>query len=208
MELSKDKGKKRRISYKKEYLNIKNELQEKEGQVLELQRELSSLEKKFREQEKELDSIDNEADEYLDYLRRLKAEFDNYKKRSLKEQERRISLFSEALIKQFLPTMDDLERALGLVKRTKDTTNFVQGVEIIFNQLKNILEKQGLKEIKAKGELFDPHFHEAMMKVELEKYPDNLVVEEIRKGYKLKDRVLRPAMVKVNKKSQRSKRKT
>jgi len=208
MELSKDKGKKRRISYKKEYLNIKNELQEKEGQVLELQRELSSLEKKFREQEKELNSIDKEADEYLDYLRRLKAEFDNYKKRSLKEQERRISLFSEALIKQFLPTMDDLERALGLVKRTKDTTNFVQGVEIIFNQLKNILEKQGLKEIKAKGELFDPHFHEAMMKVELEKYPDNLVVEEIRKGYKLKDRVLRPAMVKVNKKSQRSKRKT
>jgi len=204
MGLSEDKGKKKRISYKKEYLSIKNKFQEKEKQLQELQKELFSLKEKLKKQEKELNSVDKEADEYLNYLKRLKAEFDNYKKRNLKEQERRINLFSEDLIKQFLPIMDDLEKALELAKKSKDTTNFIQGVEIIFNQLKNILEKQGLKQIKAKGELFDPHFHEAIMKVELKEYPDNLIVEEMRKGYKLKDRVLRPAMVKVNKKSQQN----
>ncbi len=97
--------------------------------------------------------------------------------------------------------MDDLERALETVRGKEDITNFVQGVEIIFNQLKNTLEKQGLEQIRAKGEPFDPYLHEAIMKVELDEYPDNMIVEEMRKGYKLKDRVLRPTMVKVNKRS-------
>jgi len=199
MESSEDKGKKKRIIYKKEYLRVKDELKEKQKRLSELQKELSSLRKKFKEQKKELNSVDKEAGQYLEYLKRLKAEFDNYKKRNSKEQTRRISLFSEDLIKQFLPIVDDLERALDLEKKTKDRASFVQGIEIIFNQLKNTLEKQGLKQIKAKGELFDPRLHEAIMKVELEEYSDNVVVEEMRKGYKLKDRVLRPTMVKVNK---------
>jgi len=201
MGLDEGKEKKRRISYKKEYLNIRNKFQGKEKELLRVQKELSSLRREFREQQKELESIDKEADQYLDYLKRLKAEFDNYKKRNLKEQGKKITLFSEDLIKQFLPIVDDLERALDTVKRAKDVTNFVQGVEIIFNQLKNTLEKQGLEQIKAKGKLFDPHLHEAIMKVELDEYADNIIVEEMRRGYKLKDRVLRPTMVKVNKRS-------
>ena len=207
MESSEDKGKKKTISYKKEYLKVKDELKEKQKRLSELQKELSSLRKKFKEQKKELNSVDKEAGQYLEYLKRLKAEFDNYKKRNSKEQARRISLFSEDLIKQFLPIVDDLERALDLEKKAKDRASFVQGVEIIFNQLKNTLEKQGLEQIKAKGEIFDPHLHEAIMKVELEEYSDNVVVEEMRKGYKLKDRVLRPTMVKVNKKSNKDSKK-
>ena len=201
MGLDEGREKKRRISYKKEYLNIKNKFQEKEKQLLKIQKELSSLRKEFKEQQKELGSIDKEADQYLDYLKRLKAEFDNYKKRNLKEQGRKITLFSEDLIKQFLPIVDDLERALDVVKEKEDVTSFVRGVEIIFNQLKNTLGKQGLEQIRAKGEPFDPYLHEAIMKVELDEYPDNIIVEEMRKGYKLKDRVLRPTMVKVNKRS-------
>jgi len=201
MGLDEGREKKRRISYKKEYLNIKNKFQEKEKQLLKIQKELSSLRKEFKEQQKELGSIDKEADQYLDYLKRLKAEFDNYKKRNLKEQGRKITLFSEDLIKQFLPIVDDLERALDVAKGKEDVTNFVRGVEIIFNQLKNTLEKQGLEQIRAEGEPFDPYLHEAIMKVELDEYPDNVIVEEMRKGYKLKDRVLRPTMVKVNKRS-------
>ncbi len=201
MGLDEGKEKKRRTSYKKEYSDLKNKFKGKEKQLLKIQKEFSSLKKEFKEQQKEFESVDKEADQYLDYLKRLKAEFDNFKKRNLKEQGRRTTLFSEDLIKQFLPIVDDLERALGMVKGEKDITNFVQGVEIIFNQLKNTLEKQGLEQIKAKGEPFDPYLHEAIMKVELDEYPDNIIVEEMRKGYKLKDRVLRPTMVKVNKKS-------
>ena len=193
------KEKRRRTSYKKKYLDFRDKFRGKEKQLLKIQKELSSLRKKFEEQQKELESIDKEADQYLDYLKRLKAEFDNYKKRNQKEQGRKITLFSEDLIKQFLPIVDDLERALETVRGKEDITNFVQGVEIIFNQLKNTLEKQGLEQIRAKGEPFDPYLHEAIMKVELDEYPDNIIVEEMRKGYKLKDRVLRPTMVKVNK---------
>lgn len=207
MGLDKGREKKRRISYKKEYLNFRDKFQGKEKQLLKTQKELSSLRKEFREQQKELESIDKEADQYLDHLKRLKAEFDNYKKRNLKEQGRKITIFSEDLIKQFLPMVDDLERALDTVKRAKDLTNFVQGVEIIFNQLKNTLEKQGLEQIRAKGEFFDPHLHEAIIKVELDEYADNVIVEEMRKGYKLKDRVLRPTMVKVNKRSDKDSKK-
>ncbi len=195
------KEKRRRTSYKKKYLDFRDKFRGKEKQLLKIQKELSSLREKFKEQQKELESIDKEADQYLDYLKRLKAEFDNYRKRNLKEQGRKITLFSEDLIKQFLPIVDDLERALETVRGKEDVTDFVQGVEIIFNQLKNTLEKQGLEQIRAKGEPFDPYLHEAIMKVELDEYPDNIIVEEMRKGYKLKDRVLRPTMVKVNKRS-------
>ncbi len=201
MGLNESKEKKRRISYKKEYSNLKDKFDRKEKQLLKVQKDISSLRKEFKEQQGEYKSVDKEADQYLDYLKRLKAEFDNYKKRNLKEQGRRITLFSEDLIKQFLPIVDDLERALDVVREKEDSTNFVRGVEIIFNQLKNTLEKQGLEEIRAEGEPFDPYLHEAIMKVELDEYPDNIIVEEMRKGYKLKDRVLRPTMVKVNKRS-------
>ena len=201
MGLDEGKEKKRGTSYKKKYLDFRDKFQGKEKQLLKIQKELSSLRKEFKEQQKELESIDKEADQYLDYLKRLKAEFDNYKKRNLKEQGRKITLFSEDLIRQFLPIVDDLERALETVRGKEDITNFVQGVEIIFNQLKSTLEKQGLEQIRAKGEPFDPYLHEAIMKVELDEYPDNIIVEEMRKGYKLKDRVLRPTMVKVNKRS-------
>lgn len=207
MGLDKGREKKRRISYKKEYLNFRDKFQGKEKQLLKTQKELSFLRKEFGEQQKELGSIDKEADQYLDHLKRLKAEFDNYRKRNLKEQGRKVTLFSEDLIKQFLPIVDDLERALDTVKRAKDLTDFVQGVEIIFNQLSHTLKKQGLEQIRAKGEPFDPHLHEAIIKVELDEYADNVIVEEMRKGYKLKDRVLRPTMVKVNKRSDKDSKK-
>lgn len=201
MGLDESEERKRRISYKKEYSNFKNKFQEKKKELLKIRKELSSARKEFKEQQKEFESVDKEADQYLNYLKRLKAEFDNYKKRNLKEQGWKITLFSEGLIKQFLPIVDDLERALDVAKKEEEVTSFVQGVEIIFNQLKNTLEKQGLEQIRAKGEPFDPYLHEAIMKVELDEYPDNIIIEEMRKGYKLKNRVLRPTMVKVNKRT-------
>jgi len=172
------KGK--RVSYKKKYLEVKKELENLK---------------------KELASTDEEAREYLDYLKRLKAEFENYKKRVLKGREQTVKLANEILIRQFLPIMDDLERALSSVKKTKDIDSLVEGIVMVLNQLKKILKKQGVEEIKAKGKEFDPYFHEAVLELKSDKYPNNFVVEEMRKGYKLNNRILRPAMVKVNKRS-------
>lgn len=194
------KGKKR-ISYKGEYLKVKEELESSEKKLESTQQELSSVREKIGYLEKDLASADKEAEEYLDYLKRLKAEFENYKKRSLKEREKMAKLAVEDLIKELLPVMDDLERALNSAKQSKDLSVLMEGVRMTLGQLKNVLKKQGLEEIKAEGEEFDPYIHEAVMQVELNKYPDNLVVEEMRKGYKLNDRILRPSMVKVNKRT-------
>lgn len=201
--MEKDKTRKG-VSYKRKYLDAKSQFKAKKKELIDVQRKLSFLEGRFSSQEKELKSIDEEAGQYLEHLKRLKAEFENYKKRSLKERVRIISLSNEELIREFLPIMDDSERALDSTKKkrkSKEFASFVEGIGMIFGQLKSMLEKQGLKQIKAQGERFDPHFHEAVMRVELDKYPDDFVVEEMRKGYKLNDRILRPSMVKVNKKS-------
>jgi len=176
MEEKKDK----RVSYKKKYLEVK---------------------KKLENLKEELASTDEEAREYLDYLKRLKAEFENYKKRVLKEREQTVKLANENLIRQFLPIMDDLERAISSVKKAKDIDSLVEGIVMVLNQLKEVLKKQGVEEIKAKGKEFNPYFHEAVLELKSDKYPDNFVVEEMRKGYKLNNRILRPAMVKVNKRS-------
>ncbi|MFQ6067834.1 MAG: nucleotide exchange factor GrpE [bacterium] len=193
------------IDYKKKYLEIKTKLTTKEKKLSDAKREISSLRNLLKAVKEELKSTDKEADEYLDYLKRLKAEFENYKRRSQKEKERIVSWSNEDLIKQFLPVLDDLERAVDSGQQSKNLASLVEGMRMILEKLKGVLQRQGLEEIKAKGEPFNPHFHEALMSVDLAEYPDNLVVEEMRKGYKLNDRILRPAMVKVNKKSDENK---
>ena len=193
------------LDYKKKYLEIKDKLTTKEKRHKDAKREISSLRSQFKALKEELESTDKEADEYLDYLKRLKAEFENYKRRSQKERERIVSWSNEDLIKQCLPVLDDLERAVDSSQQSKNLASLVQGMVMILEKLRAILQKQGLQEIKAKGEEFNPHFHEALMSVNLAEYPDNLVVEEMRKGYKLNDKILRPAMVKVNKRSEEKK---
>jgi len=195
------------VDYKKEYLEIKAKFTTKEKKLKDAKRQISSLRSQVKAVKEELKSTDKEAGEYLDYLKRLKAEFENYKRRSQKERERIVSWSNEDLIKQFLPVLDDLERAVDSGQQSNSLASLMEGMRMIFEKLKAILQKQGLQEIKAKGEEFDPYFHEALMSVDLAEYPDNLVVEEMRKGYKLNNKILRPAMVKVNKRSQENKKK-
>ena len=193
------------VDYKKKYFEIKAKLTTKEKRLKEAKKEISSLRSQLKAVKGELRSTDKEAGEYLDYLKRLKAEFENYKRRSKKEKERIVSLSNEDLIKQFLPVLDDLERAVDSSQQSKNLASLVEGMRMILEKLRGVLQRQGLQEIKAKGEPFNSHFHEALMSVDLAEYPDNLVVEEMRKGYKLNDRILRPAMVKVNKRSEENK---
>jgi len=136
-----------------------------------------------------------ERDTLLDRMARMQAEFDNARKRASREQQEYRDYALSDAIKALLPTLDSFERALHTsASQQSDLRN---GVELIYKQLLDTLSKLGLSRIRAKGELFDPHLHEAIEMVETTEVPDHQIVEELQGGYKLKDRLLRPAMVKV-----------
>ncbi len=155
-------------------------------------------EEKLVETEAELETAKNQAADYYAHLQRLQAEFDNYRKRTQKEKEDISKYAAESLIGAILPVLDNFERALDSVQTSQDVVAYAQGVEMIFRQLHDILAKEGLAAIEAVGQSFDPNIHEAILPVTTDEYPENTVVEEVQKGYYLKDRVLRPSMVKVS----------
>ena len=144
-----------------------------------------------------LDAARTEAAGYLDDLRRLKAEFDNYRKRVVKEQTALVDSASAALMERLLPVLDNFELALIAADRTKDYEALVRGVEIVFSEFKEVLKREGLKAIEAHGAPFDPELHEAVMQDEGPEEGKPVVAEVFRTGYTLNGRVVRPAMVKV-----------
>src|SRR5580658_583426 len=144
--------------------------------------------------ESELQKLKAELDSLRDRLARAQAEFDNARKRAAKEQQEFREYAVADAIKSLLPAMDSLERAL-LVK--SDAAELRSGVELIYKQLLAALAKLSVDPIVSKGEAFDPRYHEAIEMVETREAPDHQVVEELQRGYKFKDRLLRPAMVKV-----------
>lgn len=142
-----------------------------------------------------------QAEEYLDRLLRLQAEFDNAKKRLEKEKQDFVKFANEGIILELLNILDDLERTLELAKtKHQDLAAFLKGVEMILAHLYEMLKGYGVKPIEAEGKLFDPHYHEALMQVENQEVPEHTVIEELQKGYSLNDRVIRTAKVKVSKK--------
>lgn len=144
----------------------------------------------------ELQKLKAERDSLLDRLARTQAEFENARRRSAKEQQDFRDYASADAIKALLPVIDSFERALQVRSEPGDFRN---GVELIYKQLQDVLTKLGVRAIPAKGEPFDPRFHEAIEMVETTDAPDHQVLEELQRGYKVKDRLLRPAMVKVAK---------
>jgi molecular chaperone GrpE len=137
------------------------------------------------------------------YLR-LYAEFENYKKRVVRDKEELIKFGNESLLYDLLPVMDNLEMALK--HATNDVSSgLVQGVEITLKEMRKTLEKYGLSLIETEGKPFDPAVHHAMTQVERDAFGENMVVEEYRKGYMLKDKVLRASLVAVSKKREGSK---
>jgi molecular chaperone GrpE len=144
----------------------------------------------------ELQKLKAERDSLLDRLARAQAEFENARRRASKEQQDFRDYAAADAIRPLLPVIDSFERAL-LVK--SDPGDFRSGVELIYKQLQDALAKLGVRAIPAKGEPFDPHVHEAIEMVETSDAADHEVIEELQRGYKFKDRLLRPAMVKVAK---------
>ncbi|MEA4902289.1 nucleotide exchange factor GrpE [Desulfitobacterium sp.] len=157
-----------------------------------------SVEEKMLTLEAELKQSKEQADDYYSRLQRLQAEFDNFRKRSQKEKEETVKYAAERVIEAMLPVLDNFERAVSSSQTNQDFNAFSQGVEMILKQMKISLEKEGLKPIEAVGQAFDPNLHDAVLQVDSEEYPENTVVEELQKGYYLKEKVLRPSMVKVS----------
>lgn len=140
-----------------------------------------------------------EAESYLDDLRRLQADFDNYRKRTLREQTARAASASQALVTRLLPVLDNFELAVSAAEQSRDFDRMLKGVEMVFGELRLALEGEGLVKIEAEGKPFDPERHEAVIAVEEEDTEPGMVVDIVRAGYELRGKVLRPAMVKVAK---------
>jgi molecular chaperone GrpE len=140
-----------------------------------------------------------EKQELFDRLARLQAEFDNYRKRSQREQEDFKQYAVSEAVKIFLPIVDNL--TLALKHDSGNADDLRKGVELIRKQMEDALTRLGVQPIQAYGSEFDPHHHEAIELVESDEHPDNVVIEELQRGYKLRDRLLRPSTVRVTKSS-------
>ncbi len=142
--------------------------------------------------------LEKEKQEYYERLLRLQAEYDNFKKRTQKERIAERKYKAQDIATELLPVLDNFERALQ-VEATKETESLIEGITMVYNQFKEAFSSQEIKEIETVGTVFDPNLHHAVMQVEEEGKDKDEVVEELQKGYILHDRVIRPAMVKVNK---------
>lgn len=147
----------------------------------------------------QLEAKETEAKNNYDRLLRQAAELENYKKRTVRERDEAIRFANESLIKDLLPVVDNLERAIAHAAGGDNGKPLVEGVELVLRGLLDILAKHGVVAISATGQPFDPSKHEAMTQVETEDHEPNSVVEELHKGYLLRDRLLRPALVSVAK---------
>jgi len=145
--------------------------------------------------EAQLAAAERRADEHLDDLRRLAAEFDNYRKRVAREQERLVQHGHERLVKELLPVLDDLERALEAAEQHEEA-RLEEGVKLVHRALADVLRKEGLEEIETEGP-FDPHVHEALLSQPSEA-DEGAVIQVLQRGWRLGDRVLRPARVVVS----------
>ena len=147
------------------------------------------------ELEERLAEVERERDEYLNDLKRVAADFENYRKRVLRDQESLVARAHERLVKELLPVLDDLERALEAAAQHEEA-KLEEGVRLVHRELVEALAREGLVEVETDGQ-FDPHVHEALVSQPSEQ-EDGSVIEVLQKGYRLGDRVLRPARVVVS----------
>ena len=162
---------------------------------------LKDLEESIKEKEAEIEKIQESEKSFKEQLIRMQADFENYKKREEKKKQEFMEYAKQDLICQLLSVIDNLERASSYTdthSNENHVDNIKEGLRGILKLFQNILEKEGLKPIKAVGEKFDPYCHEAIMNAESEKYPEDTVMEELVKGYYLKSKVIRPSVVKVS----------
>ena len=155
--------------------------------------------KKEHKKDKKYEELQNEVNTLKDKNMRIAAEMVNTLRRKDEATHRLLKYSNESLITELLPVIDNFERALNVDAKTTDIESYQKGMTMIYNSLKNILEKFEVKEIEAIDKEFDPSYHQAVMQEEKEGTKENIVIEVLQKGYTYKDKVIRPAMVKVSK---------
>lgn len=186
-----------------EELNEQEELNETEAETAEAEQTAAEADAPAEETqtemlEKQLKELQERLEEKENKLLRVQADFENYKRRARLDLEVAEKYRSQRIISDFLPALDNFERALQIDPDNEQTKSLLQGMEMVHRQILEALKNEGVEQIPSVGEQFDPNMHQAVMQVEDEAYESNAVVEELQKGYKLKDRVIRPSMVKVN----------
>ena len=137
-------------------------------------------------------------DELNNQYIRLAADFDNYRKRQAQERESLLKYGAEDTLKKLIEVLDNFDRGEKAIQDIEDCEKVKESFNLVYKQLKDALGKVGLETIDCVGQEFDPNFHEAVMQTPTSDYPENTIIAELQKGYKLKDRVIRPASVKIN----------
>ncbi len=154
---------------------------------------------KGKKKDKELEKLRKEVEFWKDKAQRTAAEFDNYRKRKEKETAESWKLATEDIVKKLLPIIDDFERSLEAANANDNYEALKQGVELIYQSLKRLLEAEGVHEMNAQGQEFNPEYHEALMQMEKDGTPENIVLDVHQKGYILGEKIIRPAKVVVSK---------
>ncbi|MDQ0342270.1 nucleotide exchange factor GrpE [Lederbergia wuyishanensis] len=176
-------------------VNETEEVGQAESQVNE---EDSSKEEVVDETALKISELEKKVDESENRYLRLYADFENFRRRAQLEREASEKYKSQSLITNLLPAIDNFERALQFEPNDEQAIALLEGVRMVYRNIIDALKQEGAEQIEAVGQEFDPNFHQAVMQTNDAEYGSNIVVEEFQKGYKLKDRVIRPSMVKVN----------
>ena len=179
---------------------VQNEAVEEQNKNVENQEAEKSAEETSDNCDDKLKKLEAELEEWKNSYTRKLAEFQNFTKRKENEVAEMRKYASEGIIVKLLDNIDNLERAVDASKESQNFDSLIEGVNMILNNLKNLLTEEGVEEIEAAGKEYDPYEHKAMITENKEELDDNVVVQVFQKGYKMKGKVVRPAMVTVNKK--------
>ena len=179
---------------------VQNEAVEEQNKNVENQEAEKSAEETSDSCDDKVKKLEAELEEWKNSYTRKLAEFQNFTKRKENEVAQMRKYASEGIIVKLLDNIDNLERAVDASKESQNFDSLIEGVNMILNNLKNLLTEEGVEEIEAAGKEYDPYEHKAMITENKEELDDNVVVQVFQKGYKMKGKVVRPAMVTVNKK--------
>lgn len=152
---------------------------------------------KIKKLKQKLEETTLKSEENYTLAQRVAAEFDNFKKRTLKEKEKLYNDSISDAVAAFLPVLDNLERAMQAAEQEENNSSIKEGVQLVYRQFKETMIKLGVEEIETVGKSFNPEIHNAVMHIDDEQYGESEIIEEFQKGYKLKDRVIRHSVVKV-----------
>lgn len=144
------------------------------------------------------EQLETELEETKERLLRVQADYDNFRKRTKSEREAEAKYRTQPLVEALLPVIDNFERALAVEAESDEAKSILTGIDMVYRQLKEVLAEVGVEEIEAEGKPFDPHIHQAVVQEPSDEHDSGTVITVMQKGYQLKDRVIRPAMVKVS----------